>query len=203
MVDGTLRQDDAVATIGQAKHAVQRAYQYLDVKLEPVGGVGEELTTLYNNYCVTAPADLTNDLQPLTLGQLKYLAKPFYDRLNNIEVALDTSAMNPSSVDIYPWTVDQSDDNDLALATLGQLKFAFSFDLGNGLLPSQDRDGDTLLDAWEQVIIDADPDDGITVIADVSPDGDYDSDCLSNQSEFIQGRDPLISDHPALELLLY
>ena len=203
LIDGSPRQDNAVASIGQAKHTVQKAYQYLDAKLEPVGGVGEELTTLHNNYCVATPVDANNDLLPLTIGQLKYLAKPFYDRLNSVEVELDTSAMNPNSADIYPWTIDQFDDNDLALATLAQLKFAFSFDLGDGLLPAQDRDDDTLLDDWEQMIVDADPNDAITVVADVLPEEDYDADGLSNQNEFIQGRDPTISDHPALEILLY
>lgn len=123
------REDDALATVGQAKHAVQKAYQYLEAKLVDVGGAGSEVTALYNTYCVTEPSDSEDDSRLLTIGQLKYLAKPFYDRLNSAEVAFDTSSMNLASTDIYPWTVDQADDVDLALSTIGQLKFAFSFDL--------------------------------------------------------------------------
>jgi RHS repeat-associated protein len=64
------------------------------------------------------------------------LAKPFYDRLNSTEVAFDTTSMNPVSTDIYPWTVDPADDVDLALTTIGQFKFAFSFDLSSWTSPN-------------------------------------------------------------------
>ena len=136
LIDNSVRQDDAIATVGQAKHVVQKAYQYLEVKLASVGGAGAEVTALYNSYCANAPANPNADLQLLTIGQLKYLAKPFYDRLNSNEVSLDTSTMNPASVDIYPWTSDQMDDADLAFATLGQVKYTFSFDLSSWTAPN-------------------------------------------------------------------
>lgn len=129
LIDGTAREDEAAATVGQAKHAVQKAHQYLEAELASIGGSGAEVTALYNSYCLTAPTPPSNDLQPLTIGQLKYLAKPFYDRINSAEVNLNTSALNPASTEIYPWTTDQSDDSDLSTATLGQLKFVFSFNL--------------------------------------------------------------------------
>ncbi len=200
--NSTPPQDTAVATHGQAKHAVQKAYQYLEAELSEVGGADAAVTTLYTTYCTAASPD-SDDLLPLSIGQLKYLAKPFYDRLNSATVDFNTSAMNPASTDIYPWTIDQNDDADLALATIGQLKFVFSFDLKLWLLPAEDMDRDSLLDTWEQIIIDADTGDTITVIADVQPEDDYDTDGLNNQSEFIQGRNPLSSDHPELRLLLY
>ena len=83
LVNESTRQDNAVATQGQAKHAVKKAYQYLDAELIKVGGVGTEITALYINYCTTAPTNAEDDLLPLSIGQLKYLAKPFYDRLNS------------------------------------------------------------------------------------------------------------------------
>ncbi|PXA02932.1 hypothetical protein DDZ13_14615 [Coraliomargarita sinensis] len=129
LVDSNPRQDKAVATIGQAKHAVQKAFSYLEAELSSVGGAGAEVTALYQTFCAAVPDSPDNDLQALTLGQLKYLAKPFYDRFNDPEVGIDTATMNPESTGIYPWTVDQEDDADLALATVGQLKFVFSFDL--------------------------------------------------------------------------
>ena len=203
LVDGSTRQDTAVATHGQAKHAVQKAYQYLEVELSEIGGAGLAVTTLYTTYCTSAPTDAANDRLPLSIGQLKYLAKPFYDHLNSAAADFDTSAMNPASTDIYPWTVEQSDDADRALATLGQLKFVFSFDLSLWLSPADDTDRDNILDTWEQAIIDADPEDVISTIADVQPEDDYDADGLNNQNEFLQGSNPLTNDHPALELMLY
>jgi len=136
LVDGSARQDSAIATIGQAKHVIQKAYLYLEAELSEVGGAGAEVTSLYNNYCTTAPGHSSDDLQLLTIGQLKYLAKPFYDRLNSATVDFKTSAMNSASSDHYPWTVDNQDDADMALATLGQLKFAFSFDLSSWSSPN-------------------------------------------------------------------
>jgi len=47
-----------------------------------------------------------------------------------------------------------------------------------------DSDQDGLPDAWEQQIIDADPDDAITTIYDVLPDGDFDDDGFTNLEEF-------------------
>jgi len=136
LIDGTDRQDHAIATVGQAKHVVQKAYQYLETELASVGGAGVEVTSLYNSYCVIKPANSEDDLQLLTIGQLKYLAKPFYDRLNSVEVGLDTRAMNEPATSIYPWTQDQADDEDLSLVALGQLKFAFSFDLSGWSMPA-------------------------------------------------------------------
>lgn len=187
LVDGSTRQDSASATIGQAKHAVQKAYQYLEVELAAVGGSGVEVTAIYNNYCTIAPADSGNDLLPLTLGQLKFLAKPFYDRLNSTEVGLDTSAMNPASIDVYPWTVDQGDDADLALATIGQLKFVFSFDLTNWMPPGNetDTDNDGIPDTWEQQYF-GNLQQGFYT--------DFDGDGIRDYYEFLLGFDPLLSD---------
>ena len=69
----------------------------------------------------------TNDYAVLTLGQLKHVAQPFYDRLS-IPVS---------------WTDTSVDDTDYAIATLGQLKNVFSLD------PARDLDGDGLPDWWE------------------------------------------------------
>jgi len=57
-----------------------------------------------------------------------------------------------------------------------------------------DADDDGLLDAWEQQIIDADPNDTIENIEDVLPEDDFDQDGLSNATEFEIGTDPTDSD---------
>lgn len=53
-----------------------------------------------------------------------------------------------------------------------------------------DTDGDGLSDDWEQQIIDADPNDGITTINDVNPNDDFDGDGLTNDEEFWNWTDP-------------
>lgn len=195
LTDSSAREDDAIATIGQAKHAVQKAFLYLEDELAPVGGAGLPVTNIYNTYCAAAPENPLNDASALTLGQLKYLAKLFYDRLNSVTVAWDTTSMNPASVDIYPWTVDQQDDADFSLATIGQLKFVFSFDLESWTPPGDlaNSDGDELPDIWEQQIIDADLNDSITSLLEVLPNDDFDGDSLSNLQEFQLGTDPTSS----------
>jgi hypothetical protein len=50
-----------------------------------------------------------------------------------------------------------------------------------------DSDHDGLVDAWEQQIVDANPADAITSIADVQPGDDFDGDGLSNAGEFAAG----------------
>jgi len=55
---------------------------------------------------------------------------------------------------------------------------------GVGFLPINDTDSDGMRDDFEQRIIDADPDDAITTIADVLPGDDFDSDNATNLQEF-------------------
>ncbi len=66
------------------------------------------------------------------------------------------------------------------------------------LIVSEDSDKDGLPDAWEQQIINADPNDSIKSIWDVLPGGDFDGDGFDNLTEFRQGSsltDP--DDHPS------
>ena len=52
----------------------------------------------------------------------------------------------------------------------------------SGIDPN-DIDGDGLPDTWEQLIVDADPNDAITSVADVLGTDDFDGDMLSNANE--------------------
>ncbi|HAV14435.1 MAG TPA: hypothetical protein DCX06_13230 [Opitutae bacterium] len=187
LTDGSTRQDNAIATLGQAKHAAQKGYLYLEAELAPVGGAGVEVFNLYSAYCLVAPENAQNDSYALTIGQLKYLAKPFYDRLNSADVGWDTTSMNSASIDIYPWTVDQVDDEDLSPATVGQLKFVFSFDLSGWAPPGGviDSDGDGIPDNWEMLYY-GNLDQGIYA--------DWDADGITDHYEFLLGFDPLFPD---------
>ena len=53
-----------------------------------------------------------------------------------------------------------------------------------------DRDGDGYADVWELALIDADPDDAVTTLAQVTPTGDFDGDGIGNAAETFMGTDP-------------
>ncbi|NJK91337.1 MAG: LamG domain-containing protein [Blastochloris sp.] len=61
-------------------------------------------------------------------------------------------------------------------------------------LTNPDSDQDGLSDAWEQQIIDANLTDGITSLADVRPEDDFDGDGMSNFYEYKYGLNQLIDD---------
>jgi len=60
--------------------------------------------------------------------------------------------------------------------------------------PLFDLDMDGLPDSFEQLIIDADPDDAISTIEDVLPGDDFDSDASTNLNEFERLTDPTDND---------
>lgn len=60
-----------------------------------------------------------------------------------------------------------------------------------------DSDDDGLYDAWEQRIVDADPDDAIHTVNDVRPEDDFDRDGYSNLAEHNGETDPIVPCDPA------
>lgn len=54
-----------------------------------------------------------------------------------------------------------------------------------------DADNDKLPDAWEQIIADADPEDGILSPGDVLGEDDFDGDGNSNRTEYLVGTNPV------------
>jgi len=113
VTQGAVTNDFAAVNQGQLKWIAAKGYEELQAKLP--GGAGSNLTVLISSFSLT-----NANYAPVTIGQLKNLAKPFYDRL--IEVGYTHS---------YPWTATTSDDNDYAMANIGQVKYLFSFDLNN------------------------------------------------------------------------
>ncbi len=123
--------DFAPATLGQAKYFARKACDMMQTNLP--GGAGSNVSALVNGFSTSSNS------APVNIGQLKQLARPFYDRLgysNN-----------------YPWTAATGDDRDYAPANIGQVKKLFSFD--------SDRDSDGLPDWWE-IAHGLNPDSGIS-----------------------------------------
>jgi hypothetical protein len=183
--------DLAAANQGQAKHVAWCAYLYLEDALADVGGAGPEVTALVQGFTGT------HNLAPLRIGQLKWIAAPFYQRLQQFGYL--SGHLAPGQP--YPWGAVFGEPDDTALANLGQLKYAFQFDLDGWesyvdpwlLVPH----------AWKQQIVDFDPNDAIVTIDDVLPDDDFDGDGLSNWQEYVQSSNPASPDNPVVNLIIF
>ncbi len=161
--------DFATAKLGQLKHAASLAAAELEANLP--GGAESNILDMVAAWTNASGAD---DFAPFNLGQLKAVAKPFYDRI----------IASGGWTNGYPWTTNTvSDDEDFALATIGQLKFAFAFDVLSVGDPN-DTDADGMADAWEQALADSDPDDGVAGIAGVLPGDDFDGNGIPNLTEY-------------------
>ena len=99
--------DFAAATQGQVKWIASRAAAEL---AQSWVGASPAISSLVAGFTLTG-----NDL-PVTLGQLKTAAKPFWDRIIAVGCASG-----------YPWPSSTTDD-DYALANVGQVKACFAFD---------------------------------------------------------------------------
>jgi len=73
----------APANLGQAKFMAKKAREHLNFTLDDFGGAGPEIDALVDGFA-TGPENYS----PILAGQLKYVAKPFYDRL--LAVGFDT-----------------------------------------------------------------------------------------------------------------
>jgi predicted outer membrane repeat protein len=110
--------DYAPVNQGQAKHFAYQAYLEFSQKLT------NDCSAISN---LVASFSATNNYLSVNLGQLKYLATPFYDLLwtNNYTVAWPEGMTGGP----YPWSDSTDSAQDYAIANIGQLKYLFSFDL--------------------------------------------------------------------------
>lgn len=144
LATGHAADDFAAANIGQLKNTAVAAYDELNAHIPQA--VSHDLDSLIKSWFqlddggnftfdgqghrIPKTTDQSDDFAALNLGQLKAVAKLFYDCL-----------ITAHYTNLYPWTGVQPDD--FALANLGQLKNVFSFDL------TLDGDGDGIPDWWE------------------------------------------------------
>jgi len=180
----------APANLGQLKHVAKQAKAHLDATFAGGGGgAGSAVNALVDSFEPRAGQSysqaeidqfLKENYAPINLGQLKAVAKPFYDRL--LAAGYDTKANliargYPANWAYdYPWNPSTPTSENYAPANIGQLKLVFSFD-ASGL----DSDTDSLPDAWEYANF-----------GDLNqePDGDFDGDRIPNIFEYAKGTDP-------------
>lgn len=157
--------DYAIANQGQLKNIAKAAVEEMDANLP--GGAGDELHNLVNSWSNSSPQ--ANDFTPLNLGEVKNVARPFYDRL--IVAGLATA---------YPWSTSTASADDFAVVNVGQVKNLFSFNPAE-IDPLYDGDENGLPDLWERQYFGG---------PGVDPNADPDGDGLTNLQEFQQGTDP-------------
>jgi hypothetical protein len=174
--------DFAPANLGQLKNIARKAYDELKESLQPdvwSTPEGQAIVTLiagwYEDPNLQIPKP-DKDFAMINQGQLKYVARRFYDLLGNQGIDVSSLVGEGMGDWWYPWTETTSDDADHAVATLGQLKHVFSFGL--------DADQDGLSDWWEIRLVDARSDDAITSVDQILPNDDFDGDGLTNLQEY-------------------
>ena len=158
----------SAAKAGQLKNIATKACDELNEKLSGAGGAGAEIEGVVASFETFAEsANPEGNFEVVNVGQLKFVAKPFFDRL------YDVGQSRPDCVSLngivlyentkYPWPPKPADGSpDLAVwqeeqfeaATVGQLKYLFSWSVsgshGSGSLPGgSDSNGNGIPDWWE------------------------------------------------------
>ncbi len=148
-VAGTYKQagDFAAANLGQLKYIAAKAAAEMDASL-PGPGAGSEIDALIEVWTAAPALGATrDDYAALNQGQLKNVAKLFYDRL--AIVGYTGQPLLP--LQRYPWTATTDDDKAYSLVNLGQLKQTFSFFASGYFLDAYmaDADLDGIPTGWE------------------------------------------------------
>lgn len=108
--------DYAVANQGQLKAVA--TYWARELAFSEIGA-SDEIYSLCSGLTQAGNNSVVN------LGQLKMVARPFYDHLNSVAPGVITHSNSGD----YPWSNPESPPNDYAVANIGQLKYVMNFDL--------------------------------------------------------------------------
>lgn len=199
-------ENHAPATTGQAKWMVIRAlYAMEDCAPYVSARIRSELKGVLTDRSdgivdLSRPSPLPNgwlenQKAPLLLGQLKAIARPFYEALHDADPDwLDHESTDPAeqgqlqkngtkdpgdASNYLPWTSATTDDSNSAIATIGQLKAVFALRYEELSDPFDDANGNKTDDGWELAH-------GVVGGHSV----DTDSDGIPNSHEYVLGFDP-------------
>lgn len=154
--------DYAAVNLGQVKNIAHKAY--LELEATAPGGAGTTLDNLIASWLASPGQGVSrHDYASINQGQLKTVAKLFYDRL----AELGYTGQPLTGGQVYPWTDITTDDNSYAAANIGQVKYLFSFATA---LIDPDTDGDGLTDS-EEATLGTDPTTTTNSGADSDNDG--------------------------------
>lgn len=191
-------QNNAAVSIGQLKHVANASH----IALEDVLPTGVSYSLPF-----PVPAEPDNEWyaeqkKAVNLGQLKAVAKPLYDELNNISTEWVEQQLNLNGLDtlgtnyyqdsdsgyFYPWNPATPVSENYGLASIGQLKAVFALrfetlEVGD----SGDSDGDGILDEWELELVNFSDTDAITSIEQITTTSDFDGDGLIDFDEYTLG----------------
>ena len=177
---GQVESPNAPATIGQLKNMAFHLHAVLEKEL--AGGAGFQLSELFPDPPARPDAAWFEEQRTIaTVGQLKFISSAFYQRLYQLNpdwvtAQLRQNGITPTPGQRYPWVTAPGGEDDKAVVSLSQLKFAFS------LRVLADSDGDGISD-----LIDGSLKNGTS-------EDDSDGDGLSDQFELTLGSDPYDSD---------
>ena len=152
VVDPAIPADDyAAVNQGQlknfaAKAAVEMTSKYGDA------GVGTDIPALVSSFETVSSGQTIDDYAVVTLGQLKRVAKPFYERL--------FAAGHITSLPV--WLTPNASEDDYVAVNCGQVKTAFNFSIIQIDAPAAedpDSDHDGLSDEIERNVTHTDPND--------------------------------------------
>ncbi|WOO42198.1 hypothetical protein [Rubellicoccus peritrichatus] len=138
----------APANAGQAKNLAEKAM--LEMEAKQVSSAGTTITSLVNGFSTTPETNYV----PINAGQVKALAKTFYDHFHDLDFTVTLSDGTIIADNTYPWDPATPVEQNYAPVNVGQLKYVFSFSLEDWPPPSAiiDSDNDGLADSIEIVI---------------------------------------------------
>lgn len=185
------------ANLGQAKNMVRAALAAVKIKRPDLAaeieaevvGAGKPIPSLSPP---ATPQQVEMNYAPLAIGQLKAISAPFYEVFHdNASGWLESELVNAGTKDAadaanyFPWTSNNSDDNNRGIANQGQLKAVFALRIET--LPSG------IPSAWVQTQLGRLAAWGIP-LTEFNDGNDYDGDGLTNLEEYEAGTDPLVAD---------